>query len=277
MIFPATRSWRPSLQLAALILIWPGTSLKAQTATATPAPKEAPRSAAPQAAAIKDDERIRVQLSAQQQTVLSAEVAAKLINLPVREGDAFRTGQVLAGFDCAAYRAQLGKAEASAEAARQTLKVNRRLAELNSISTLEVDQAAAKLKETEAEAAVVRTTLSKCTVSAPFAGRIAKVHVEPHQFIPQGKPLLDLVDTQRLEVKLIVPSKWLAWLDKGTRFTVRVEELGRDVTATVTRLGARIDPVNQTVGLTGEIQAQSDRLLPGMSGWAVFTPPAQHR
>jgi membrane fusion protein, multidrug efflux system len=219
------------------------------------------------------DDRIRVQISSERQTVLSAEIGAKLVHLPLREGDAFRTGQVLAGFDCDIYRAQLNKAEASAEAARQTLKVNKRLAELGSISTLEVDQAEAKLKETEAEAAGVKVTLSKCTIHAPFDGRIAKVHVETHQFVAQSRPLVDIVDMSRLEVKLIVPSRWLSWVSKGTKFKVRVDDLNREVNAVVTRSGARIDPVNQTVSLVGKITDRSDNLLPGMSGWATFTPP----
>ena len=221
----------------------------------------------------KSDSQIRVQISAQQQTVLSAEINAKLVSLPMREGDAFRAGQTLASFDCALQRAQLSKAEASADAARQTLKVNRRLAELGSISNLEVDQAAAQLKETEAEAAGVRVVLSKCAVTAPFSGRVAKVHVDPHQFIAQGKPLLDIVDMQRLEVRMIVPSKWLAWVGKGTRFTIRVDDLNREVSAVVTRLGARIDPVNQSVSLSGEVTDKVENLLPGMSGWATFPVP----
>lgn len=223
--------------------------------------------------ALAQDGRFRVQIAAQRQTVLSAEISANLVSFPLKEGDGFAAGQTLAAFDCAIYRAQLSKVEASAEAARQTLKVNRRLAELDSISTLEVDQATAKLKEMEAESAVMRATLKKCTVSAPFAGKVAKAHAEQHQFIPQGKPLLDIVDTQRLEVRLIVPSKWLSWVNKGTRFTVHVDDIDRDVTAIVTRLGARIDPINQTVALVGEISGRVDNLLPGMSGSAIFKPP----
>lgn len=261
--------------LLVFLLLGAGLGLPLQAAPALQQPAAAsPAPTIPAENGTAKDGRIRVQIAAKQQTVLSAEIAAKLISLPLKEGDSFRAGQALAGFDCAIYRAQLGKAEASAEAARQTLKVNRRLAELNAISNLEVDMASAKLKETEAEAAVVRVALGKCTISAPFSGRVAKIHVEPHQFIAQGKPLLDIVDTQRLEVKLIVPSKWLAWIAKGTRFTVRVEDLNLDVSARVSRLGARIDPVNQTVSLVGEVVDRADNLLPGMSGWANFTPPA---
>jgi multidrug efflux pump subunit AcrA (membrane-fusion protein) len=53
-----------------------------------------------------------------------------------------------------------------------------------------------------------------------------------------------------------------------------VEELNRDISVSVTRIGARIDPVNQTVLLVGEVVGKVDNLLPGMSGWAIFIPPA---
>lgn len=248
----------------------------AQSQTVAPRPVASVSAPAHVSAPIVDD-RIRVQITSERQTVLSAELGAKLIHLPLRDGDAFRAGQLLAGFDCDVYRATLNKAEASAEAARQTVKVNRKLAEYGSISTLEVDQAEAKLKETEAEAAGMRVTLSKCSIHAPYEGRVAKVHVETHQFVPQGKPLLDIVDTQRLEVRLLIPSKWLSWVTRGTKFKIRVDEIGKDVTAVVIRLGARIDPVNQSVSLAAKISDKADNLLPGMSGWATFTPPSDKK
>lgn len=216
------------------------------------------------------DGRIRVQFAARQQTVLSSELSARIASLSLREGDAFTKGQTLVTFDCGLFRAQLNKAEASAEVARQTLKVSRRLAELNSIGSLEVDQAAAKVKETEAEAAAMRTTVSKCTLAAPFSGRVAKMHAEPYQFVSPGKPLLEILDTRRLELQMIVPSRWLAWLKTGNRFTVRVEELDREYSGRVVRKGARIDPVSQSISLAGEVDGDHPELLPGMSGWATF-------
>lgn len=216
------------------------------------------------------DKRIRVQFTATQQTTLSSELSAKIASLPFRDGDTFRAGQTLVTFDCSLFRAQLNKAEASAEAARQTLKVNRRLAELNSIGSLEVAMAAAKVKETEAEGAAMRTTVSKCTLSAPFPGRVAKLQVEPHQFVAPGKALLEILNPNKLELQMIVPSRWLAWLKVGSRFTVKVDELDREYTGRVARLGARIDPVSQSISLTGEVEGAHPELLSGMSGWTVF-------
>ena len=216
--------------------------------------------------------RIRVQFTARQQTVLSAEVAARIASLPFREGDAFKAGQSLATFDCALYRAQLNKAEASAEGARQTLKVNRRLAELNSMGTLEVEQAAARQKEAEAEAAAMRVTVSKCSLPAPFAGRVARLSAEAHQFVQPGKPILEVIDNHKLEIQMIAPSKWLAWLKKGGHFSVKVDELDKNYPSHVIRLGARIDPVSQSISVVGEVDGEHAELLPGMSGWATVKP-----
>lgn len=215
--------------------------------------------------------RIRAQLTAFQQTTLSAEIAANISKLILREGEHFSKDQQLVEFNCALLNAQLNKAEAAAEVARQGLNVSSRLEKLNSISSLEVDQATAKVKETEAEREAMKVNVSKCSLLAPYSGRVAKLYVDAHQYVTPGKPLMDILDTERLEVRLIVPSGWLAWLKSGAAFSIQIEELGRTYQARVVRLGARIDPVSQTLPITGEIVGRHGELLPGMSGWANFS------
>jgi len=222
----------------------------------------------PARAAQELDGRIRVQLTPYQQTTLSSEIAANISKLPLREGDAFKQGQILVEFDCALLNAQEHKAEAAAEAARAAFKVSTRLAELNSISKLEVEQARAKAKESEAELAAMKVTVGKCVLPAPFPGRVGKLQAEAFQYVTPGKPLMDILDTSRLEVRMIVPSRWLPYLKVGSRFTVHIEELGRAFPARVVRLGARIDPLSQSIPVVGEMIGGHEELLPGMSGWA---------
>ncbi len=216
------------------------------------------------------DARMRVQIVAVQQTTLSAEIAAKIAALPLREGDAFRAGQLLVGFDCDLYRASLARAEAEADAARKTVDVDQRLSQLHSIGQLDVAQAEAKLHETAAGVAAMQATVRRCSIVAPFAGRVVKRRAEPYQYVEQGSPLLDIVDTRQLEVRLIVPSRWLVWLRRDEPFAVHVDDLERDYHARVVRIGARVDPVNQSVDVVGRINGAPAELLPGMSGWAQF-------
>lgn len=216
------------------------------------------------------DGRIRTQLSSRNAVTISSELAARIATLSLREGDAFRAGQLLVGFDCSLYQSQLHKAEASIEAANALVQSNQRLAELNSIGKFEVQQAQARLKEAQAEAATTRTVVSRCSINAPFNGRVARRHAAAHQYVSPGTPLLDILETGQLEVQMIVPSKWLAWLKPGVAFTVEVEELGKSFPAKVRRLGAQIDPVSQSVAVVGVIDGDHPQLLPGMSGWATY-------
>lgn len=216
------------------------------------------------------DGRIRTQLVAAHDVQISSEIAAKIAHMPLRAGDAFAKGQVLATFDCARYRAQQKKARASAVAAAKQLQVTQRLARLHSVGALDVEQAQAHAKEADADAAYMRSTIDACRIRAPFAGRVVKREADAFEYVTPGKPLLEILDTSHLDVKLIVPSRWLKWVKPGTRFSVHVDDLDIDVPAEVRRIGASVDPVSRTVTLTGRVRGKHPQLLSGMSGWAHF-------
>jgi len=224
-------------------------------------------------ASASDESRIRTQLVARDEVELSSEINAKIATLPLRDGDAFHAGQILISLDCSLYVAQLHKAQAEAGAARELLQVDQRLAQLHSVGELEVEQADAKMKAAAAEVAYMQATVQKCVIAAPFDGRVTKRSAAPQQFVEAGKPLLTVVDTGHLELKMIVPSKWLAWLKPGHALNVQVDEVGKLYPAHVARIGARVDPVTQTVDVTAALAGSAPELLPGMSGWATFASP----
>lgn len=216
------------------------------------------------------DGRIRVQLTALNELVVSSEIAARVERISVRDGDAFKAGKLLVSFDCRTLQAQLDKAVAARDGTHQQLETVRRLNELNSVGKLEADQAEAKAREAAAEVRVVQSTLGKCRIAAPFSGRVVQRLAADHQFVNAGTPLLALVDTSAIEVRLIVPSRWLSWVKAGTPFQIRLDDLDKTVDAKVARVGARIDPVSQSVGLIAVVTGATAGLLPGMSGWASF-------
>lgn len=214
--------------------------------------------------------RIRIQLAALNELVVSSEVAARIERIAVRDGDAFRAGTLLVSFDCRTLQAQLERAMATRDGARQHHETVQRLAELNSVGKIEADQAHARAREAAAEVQVVQSTLGKCRINAPFSGRVVQRMVSDHQYVNAGVPLLSLVDTSAIEVRLIVPSRWLSWLKVGAPFQIRLDDLDKTVEAKVARVGARIDPVSQSVALVAVVTGSTAGLLPGMSGWASF-------
>jgi len=235
----------------------------------TPAPAASGSSGVPVAHA-EDDGRIRIQLVARDEVEVSSEISAKIASMPFRDGDAFRAGQTLVSLDCSLYAAQLHKAQAESDAAVELKRVNDRLSQLHSIGQIDVEQAAAKAKASAAEVAYMQATVRKCAIAAPFDGRVVKRSASAQQFAQPGKALMTIVDTSHLELKMIVPSKWLAWLKPGHPLTVKVDEVGKVYPATVARIGARVDPVTQTIDVTAALSGHASELLPGMSGWASF-------
>ncbi|KAF1053611.1 MAG: Multidrug resistance protein MdtA [Stenotrophomonas maltophilia] len=216
---------------------------------------------------------LRVQLSPIRQTVLSSEIAGKLTELSVKEGDHFTQGQSLAAFDCSVQRAQLARNQAAQQGAQKKLDVAQRLDALQSISQAEVAQARSEVAVASAENGVNRAVLQRCTVVAPFAGRVAQRKVERWQHVAEGTELLAIYDDSAYQLELIVPSAWLAWLRAGQAFQVELDETRQHYAAQVERLGAAIDPLSQSIKVFARITGDTAGLLPGMSGVALLQPP----
>lgn len=70
--------------------------------------------------------------------MLASELAGRIVDLSLREGETFKKGDMLARFDCAAYQAQLNAAQAASRGASEELAHNRQLAALNSVGRFEV-------------------------------------------------------------------------------------------------------------------------------------------
>lgn len=220
-----------------------------------------------------DKREIRAQLMPRRYTTLAAEIGAKINQLPVMEGGRFKAGDKLIGFDCALQQTQLSKAQAAQDAADKTWKANQRLADLNAVGKVELDVSQAELAKARAEAASYMVMLSKCSITAPFSGRVAEQKVREQQFVQAGQPLLDIIDDSALELEFIVPSKWLVWLKPQQHFQVLIDETGKTYPAKVQRIGARVDPVSQSIKLSAVVDGRFQELIAGMSGRVLVTPP----
>jgi len=245
---------------------------QAPSPAATPA---APPAGAGHAKPSLEQREIRAQLAPHRYTTLAAEIGAKINRLPVAEGGAFRAGQLLVSFDCSLQQAQLNRAHAALSGTEKTWASNKRLAELNSIGKVELDVSEAEVMKNKAEVSAMSTMLGKCGIAAPFSGRVAEQKVREQQYVQPGQAILDIIDDSVLEIEFLVPSKWLAWIKAGTRFQVDIDETRKSYPARVLRIGARVDPVSQSVKLVATIDGRFPELISGMSGRVTMVPPAE--
>jgi membrane fusion protein (multidrug efflux system) len=248
-------------------------ALLAATASAQAA---VPAGAAPARAerSALEQQDIRAQLSPRRFTTIASEIGAKVSHVTVTEGARFRAGQVLVALDCSMQQAQLQKARAVQSAAERTFGANKRLEELHSVGKVELEVSEAEVAKAKADVAAGTTVLSKCAIAAPFPGRVAEQKVREQQYVQPGQPMLEILDDSTLELEFIVPSRWLAWLKPGYAFQVRIDETGKAYPAKVQRIGARVDPVSQSVKLSAAVDGRFPELIAGMSGRVSLVAPA---
>ncbi len=174
---------------------------------------------------------------------VAGKVAGKITELKAREGDEVKKGQVLAKLDDAQINAKVLQAqkgldvtEALCRAAEVSEKQSRhdqaRLQSLqhkNSASKQEAEQATSvwkvakeKLAAAKAQCGVSTATLQEVlslkddlTIHAPAKGIITTRIVDEGEIVAAGSPLFDIVDLDRLYLKVYVPEKQIGKVRLG--------------------------------------------------------------
>jgi membrane fusion protein, multidrug efflux system len=205
-----------------------------------------------------------------QEATLASELSARIVQLPLRDGEAFRRGDLLVEFDCDRPKAEWKAAEAERIGMAAAYDNSRRLAEYRAAGAHDVQMARAALDKAAAAVEVIAVRLKQCRVFAPFDGRVAELPVREHEMPQAGQPLMRIVSDAQLEVDMIVPAKWLRWLKPGEVFHFSSEDSAHHVEGEVVRISGAIDPVSQTIRAVGRLKPDRAAILPGQGGVALF-------
>lgn len=165
-------------------------------------------------------------VNARDEVTLTARLAARLTSLPVREGDRFGAGQVLARFDAPETRAALDGAKAGLAAATVARDLGRkqeqrmdslyaqRVAALRELEGAQAERRAAEAAWAQARAQVDGFE-SGTELTAPFAGVVVRRHADPGTTVGPGQPLLDIRSDTVGELTVNVPESELPRLEGG--------------------------------------------------------------
>lgn len=209
-------------------------------------------------------------LVAGHKATLSSELAAKVVKVPKKMGEAFNAGDTLLALDCRLFEAQAEKVAAEEQVAKIRLDNTKQLNQLRSIGTLEVAIAEAELAKVAAERRITQLNVERCEIKAPFAGYVEQLDIQNHEIVKQQQPLLTIVGKHSLQADIIVPSDWMTWLELGVEILLRVEETGQDLQGSLTHIGPSVDPTSQTIQLKADVKNAPGKVLPGMSVVVAF-------
>lgn len=224
-------------------------------------------------------------VQAVRQSVLSSQVAGRVLQLSVNAGDSVKAGQVIARID----DRELGAAEASSQAATYEAQANLARAELdykrtqelakrNFVSTAALDQAEnqvkalrARVESLRASTGVASATRSHAVLMAPYDGLVAATQVEVGDMAMPGKPVVTLFQPGKLRAVAYVPETQMNGVRAGLAITPPEIELGGNIfVGTETTVLPAADPGTRTTEIRIDLPA-SVRAMPGQFARARFT------
>ncbi|MBI1207891.1 MAG: efflux RND transporter periplasmic adaptor subunit, partial [Azospirillum sp.] len=217
--------------------------------------------------------RARALIKAHHEATLSSEIAGRIVKMPRREGETFKKNDRLVEFDCNWFVANQAASRANLRHAQARLDGLEALLARRSTGTLDVALARADVDKARAELQSTALTVERCVIGAPFSGRVVELKAHPFESVAQGAPLLTILDDGEPDVAMVVPASWLTWLHPEQSFSLAIDETLGSHAGKITRIGAQIDPVSQTVTVYGTVSNTAQDLVPGMSGTASFAQP----
>jgi HlyD family secretion protein len=211
------------------------------------------------------------QIDPEFKVVITPEVTGEIIDLPVKEGDMVKKGDLLIRIKGDQYQAQKERLEASLKSSEATLRIReaelRRLtlefdrvkelhkktlvsdseletAESNFLSAqASYEQAQANVLQSKAQLREVLETLYKTTIYAPMNGTITQLNVELSERVlgsgfSQGTNIMTVADLNNMEAVVEVDENDVVQVSLGDTATIKVDAFGdKEFKGVITEIG----------------------------------------
>jgi len=182
-------------------------------------------------------------IQAKRNVKISAYVVSKIIDLPVKDGDAVKKGQLLVQLDPTRYKAEVEQAEAqmrmagaSLEQAKLVYDRQKQLFEKSLTSQEQFDNArtdyhAAQAQYDQSKAALdqAQDDLSKTTITAPMDGVITELNAEVGEIVMigtmnnPGTVIMTISDLSEIEAEVEVDETDVANLKSGQEAKISID------------------------------------------------------
>ncbi|MCZ6851665.1 MAG: efflux RND transporter periplasmic adaptor subunit [Planctomycetota bacterium] len=228
--------------------------------------------------------RISGKVEAADRSPLSFGVKGTVIEVIVEPGQAVAEGQLLAQLDAEPLRLQLEEARAHLSTSRAqlveaeaTYRRTSKLFKQRGASQKEVDAATASLatsngdlKAAQGALEQAELDLARTNMTAPFAGQIVQVLVDPFQEVTANDQAIVLQAAGALEIAVRVPETMIREVDFGQVVQATFPSLeGVTVKGLVTTIGADSESGN-AFPVTVRLSASEADLRPGMTASVTF-------
>lgn len=210
---------------------------------------------------------------------VASEIAGLVAEVPVREGDRVKKGELLARLSerslelsLRAAQAQLEEAEARQKLAERNYERARELSASGIFSRQQLDDAMfefrawqGRIDQLRAEIDRIRYEQERCSIRAPFDGVVISRHTQVGQWLKVGDPVAEVLSLEELEVVVNVPERHYRTVREGTPARLTLDAFpGRLLRGRVNAVIPRAEPQARTFPVRVRIGNDAGRIAAGM-------------
>jgi len=177
-------------------------------------------------------------LEAWEDLIISAELSGPVDSIHFQEGEAVPAGKVLVEIDSRTIGSMLTRDRSEVEVLKGKLARYQQLLREGLVSQQEVDDLRNRLTAAEAALQMTGIQLANSRPVAPVSGLVDRLYVDRGEYVEKGKPILRLVQIDKLKAIASVPEKDVPFLRRGQEVQLSPAEI---LTNEVTSVSGIID------------------------------------
>ena len=181
-------------------------------------------------------------------------------------GDRVSENQPLLRLDAREEEIAVEKAEIALRQARDQLSRFERLSQTQAVSTVQVEEARARVASAEAELRGAELDLDRRTLRAPFDGYMGIPRVTIGDRVTTTTEVANIDDRSEILIRYALPERFAARARPGARVEATSIAFGAErFEGVIADVDSRIDPQLRTLTIRAAIDNSDDRLRPGLS------------
>ena len=204
-------------------------------------------------------------LRSNESVIIAPEIAGRIAELDVKEGEKVAAGTLIALLDQTVYQAQIAQIEASLALSKINYQRAIDLLQKNYGTAKSKDEAEEKLREDQASLTLAEAQLAKTRLAAPFDGVLGLRKVSIGQYLSPGDAIVNLEQIDPLKVDFRVPEAYFAIVQVGQTIALDIDALpGKQFTGTVYAIDPLLDQNGRAIVIRARIPNPDSRLKPGL-------------
>ena len=212
---------------------------------------------------LNEDIEVPGSLLANESTEIHPEVSGRLVLLNVREGAFVGRGTLLAKLYDGDLQAQLRKLQVQLKIAQQTENRQEQLLKIQGISQQDYDLSLLQVHNINADIEIIRSTISKTDIRAPYSGKLGLKNISPGAYITPATVITTINQVDQLKLQFDIPEKYGAMIKKGQDINFTIDGTPKNFTAVVLATEGSIQENTRSLAVRALVKSKDSDLLPG--------------